>query len=114
MLVAIIQVDITQRTIWAPPRPGAQAQESRQLGATTVRDMVDSFDRLLRAQNAFLGAWVDYEAQRLNLDFDLGTMQLDDHCMWIDPGPIDERGQRRPEAQDSQPPGMAAPEPPAS
>jgi hypothetical protein len=44
---------------------------------------------LLSAQNSFLTAWVDYEVQRLNLDFDLGTMRLDAQNNWIDPGPIE-------------------------
>jgi len=26
--------------------------------------------------------------QRMSLDFDLGTMQLDQQGLWIDPGPI--------------------------
>ena len=30
------------------------------------------------------GAWVDLEIQRMNLDYDLGTMQLDPAGMWID------------------------------
>jgi len=43
---------------------------------------------LLSAQNDFLATWVDNEAQRLNLDLDLGTMRLDDRGMWIDTGMI--------------------------
>jgi hypothetical protein len=43
---------------------------------------------LLDAQNNFLTSWLNYEIQRLNLDFDLGTMRLDENGMWIDPGPI--------------------------
>jgi len=108
VLVAIVQVEMTQARIIRPPDPAAKGG-STQLGATTVRDLVDSLDRLLRAQNALLGAWVDYEAQRLSLDFDLGTMQLDDHCMWVDPGPIEER---RPAAQAAKPPETTVPEPP--
>ena len=34
-------------------------------------------------------AWVDYEAQRIDLDFELGTMRLDEHGMWIDPVQVD-------------------------
>jgi hypothetical protein len=43
---------------------------------------------LLSAQNSFLGAWVDYDVQRMNLDFQLGTMQLDAMGNWVDPGPV--------------------------
>jgi hypothetical protein len=39
-------------------------------------------------QNDFLSVWVNYEVQRMSLDFDLGSMQLDDCGLWIDPGAI--------------------------
>jgi hypothetical protein len=48
--------------------------------------LVNALSDLLNVQNDFLSVWVDYEVQRLGLDFDLGTMQLDDRGMWIDPG----------------------------
>jgi hypothetical protein len=32
---------------------------------------------LLNVQNDFLSVWVDHEVQQLNLDFDLGVMELD-------------------------------------
>jgi hypothetical protein len=44
---------------------------------------------LLQVQNDYLSFWVNYEVQRLGLDLDLGTMQLDESGKWIDPGPID-------------------------
>jgi len=43
---------------------------------------------LLQAQNTFLNVWVFYEAQRRNLDQDLGTIQVDAEGIWIDPGRI--------------------------
>lgn len=42
---------------------------------------------LLDAQNDLLNVWVSYEALRILLDFEMGTMQLDPVGMWIDPGP---------------------------
>jgi len=84
--VAISQVDLTQLRLQRPPKPG----EESKFGATTARDLVTALSGLLNAQNEFLGQWVDYERQRLNLDFDLGTMILDAEGMWIDPGPIRE------------------------
>lgn len=94
VFTAITQVDVTRATVNRPPAPGEAAGQEKK-GATVVRDLVDALNRLLGAQNDFLSAWVDYEIQRLNLDFDLGTMQLDDRCMWVDPGPIDERSTER-------------------
>lgn len=73
VLVAISQVDLTQLRLSEPPKPGEEAQ----LGNTTARDLVQSLSDLLNVQNDFLSVWVNYEVQRLNLDFSLGVMELD-------------------------------------
>jgi hypothetical protein len=57
-------------------------------GATAARDAVSALTDLQEAQNLFLGIWVNYEALRIILDLDLGTMQLDGEGNWIDPGAI--------------------------
>ena len=57
-------------------------------GATAARDAVSALTDLQEAQNLFLGIWVSYEALRMILDLDLGTMQLDGDGNWIDPGPL--------------------------
>lgn len=85
--VAISQVDFAQEALNKPGR-GVR-------GATTARDLVDALASLLNAQNSFLSIWVDEEALRMDLDLNLGTMQLDDRGMWIDPGTI--RGSQRPD-----------------
>ena len=85
MQVAIVQLDFTRLGLQAPPRLGG----GEALGATTARDLLQASSALLSAQNAFLTAWLNYEVQRMNLDYDLGTMRLDDKGMWIDPGPIE-------------------------
>ena len=59
-------------------------------GVTAARDVVTALGALQDAQNDFLNVWVNYEVQRLNLDLDLGTMNLDPEGLWIDPGPIGE------------------------
>lgn len=84
--VAIDQVEVARLNLQRPPRVGERGSEA---SANVGRDLVEALSRLVEAQNAFLSAWVNYEAQRLNLDFELGTMRLDDQGMWIDPGPID-------------------------
>jgi outer membrane protein TolC len=84
VFVAITQLDLTRLGLQRPPRPG----ETGQLGATTARDLLQASSALLTAQNNFLNAWLNYEVQRMGLDFDLGTMRLDENGMWIDPGPI--------------------------
>jgi hypothetical protein len=73
VLVAIAQVDLTQLRLYEPPQPGAEAVFSN----TTARDLVQSLTDLLNVQNDFLSVWVNYEVQRLSLDYDLGIMQVD-------------------------------------
>lgn len=88
---AISQVSSAQSRLDQPPKPvpgGAPA--GVQLSPTTARDLTQALTALLNAQNSFLNIWVAYEAQRMFLDLDLGTMQLDAHGMWIDPGPVSE------------------------
>lgn len=57
-------------------------------GATAARDSVQALNDLLNAQNDFLSIWVNYEVLRRALDLDLGTSQLDERGIWIDPGTI--------------------------
>jgi hypothetical protein len=83
--VGITQVDLTRLRLSEPSRPvtptapgqplqpGGQAQ----FGATVARDLVNALIDLLNVQNDFLSVWVDQEVQRLQLDFDLGIMELD-------------------------------------
>ncbi len=84
VVVAVTQLDLTRLSLHQPPKPG----EKSALGATTARDILQASSDLLNAQNNFLIGWLNYEIQRMNLDFDLGTMRLDENGMWIDPGPI--------------------------
>lgn len=82
--VAISQVDLARLRLEEPPRPGVVAQ----IGATTARDLVTALSDLLDAQNDFLSMRVGYEVLRLVLDFESGTMQIDEEGIWNDPGPI--------------------------
>jgi outer membrane protein TolC len=79
--VAIDQVEITRLRLRQPPQPGVVAA----LGNTTARDLVSALSDLQSVQNDFLSVWVNNEVERLNLDFNLGTMQIDSRGMWIDP-----------------------------
>ena len=56
-----------------------------QFGATTARDLVNALNDLLDASNAFLQVWVGYEAMRMRLDYELGTMKLTERGLWLDP-----------------------------
>jgi hypothetical protein len=82
--VAIGQVELTRLRLQEPPKP----EEEARLGATTARDLVNALAELLDVQNDFLSVWTNQEVQRRVLDFNMGTMQLDNSGLWLDPGPI--------------------------
>ena len=81
VLTAISQVDLARMRLQEPPQPG----QVTQFGATTARDLVQALTDLLSVQNDFLSVWVNYYVQKVGLDWDLGTMELDPSGMWIDP-----------------------------
>lgn len=83
VFIAITRVDEARLKMEEPVTAGQKARST-----TSTRDLLLALDSLLREQNRFLGAWVDYEVLRMNLDLDLGTMGLDDRGMWMDPGSI--------------------------
>ncbi len=105
VVVAVKQVDLARERLREPPRAAAAAGVSS-ISPTTARDLVSALSDLLNAQNDFLGQWVNYEALRMSLDFELGTMQLDDYGMWIDPGKIDASRGGGDDAFDDFPAGM--------
>ncbi len=104
VLVAITRVDVAQLNLERPPKAGGL-----QLGANAARDLVEALSDLLTQQNAFLSLWTGYEADRMSLDFELGTMQLDARGVWIDPGEIGPAG---PPVAAPAPPWARLPEPP--
>ena len=57
-------------------------------GVTAARDIVQALSDLQAAQDDFMGVWLTYEVNRRFLDYDLGTMQLDENGIWMDPGAI--------------------------
>jgi hypothetical protein len=81
---AIAQVDLARLRLNEPPQPGKNSQ----FGATTARDLVNALNDLLEASNSFLSVWIGYEAMRMRLTYDLGTMRLSENGLWEDPGPV--------------------------
>jgi hypothetical protein len=83
--VAITQVDLARLRLSEPARPvsaSAPGQPTQpggasQFGDTVARDLVNALIDLLNVQNDFLSVWVDHTVQTINLDFELGTMELD-------------------------------------
>lgn len=80
---AVSQVDLARLRLNEPPRPGATGT---QFGATTARDLISALTDLLNAQNDFLQSWVGFEVLRTLLDYELGTMLLNEKGKWEDPG----------------------------
>jgi hypothetical protein len=84
--VAITQVDLARLRLSEPARPVAETSPGTptqpggqsQFGDTVARDLVNALIDLLNVQNDFLSVWVDHDVQRLQLDFDLGIMELDE------------------------------------
>jgi len=80
--VAIDQVEITRLRLRQPPQPGVATT----FGDTTARDLVSALSDLQDVQNDFLSVWVNFEVERMALDYNLGTMQIDRQGLWVDPG----------------------------
>jgi hypothetical protein len=83
VFVAITRVEFAQRGLEAPP--GLRVGRS---GIASTQNLLDSLNALLASQNRITSEWVGYEILRMTLDLDLGTMELDDRGIWIDPGTV--------------------------
>ncbi len=90
VLVAVSQVTQARLRLVEPPKGpvAAGVVAVGQTSPTAARDLVSALNDLLDAQNDFLNAWVGFEVLRVLLDFEMGTMQLNQEGLWIDPGPI--------------------------
>ena len=104
--IAIEQVRQARLQLDAPPEPGRDARVS----SNRTRDLVSALSDLLDAQNDFLNLWVSYEVLRMLLDFELGTMQLDERGMWIDTGGISTTPDALEELPETSPAGPELPQ----
>jgi hypothetical protein len=89
--VAVAQVESARLRLEEPPRQTQLEAGASVLGPTTAQNLLNALNALRGAQDDFLSVWVNYEVQRALLDLSLGTMRLDEHGLWIDPGPIGRR-----------------------
>jgi hypothetical protein len=85
--VAITQTDVARLKLIEPQKP-VQEGKAISTSPTVARDLVDALQNLNDTQQSLIQVWGDYEIQRRLLDFDLGTMQLDQQGMWSDPGEL--------------------------
>ena len=80
VLVGALRADIMQLQMEAPPQPG------RGIDTTLSDQLIRALDDLMRSQNDLLNTWVSFQTDRMLLDFQMGTMELDDRGHWIDRG----------------------------
>ncbi len=80
VLVAATQLDSAQLKLKEPVARGTT------IDTDTSRQLVSSLLNILNTQNQFLNTWVDYQTARMQLDLNMGTMELDGSGRWIDPG----------------------------
>ncbi len=83
--VNINAVQLARARLVEPPRIG----QTGGLSDVTAQNLTFALNTLTNVQNRYLSLWLEYEVLRRNLDFDMGTMQLDEMYEWIDPGFID-------------------------
>lgn len=57
-------------------------------GRATVRDLLDSQDSYLTAQNALTAAMIDYTISRLRFLLAIEGLTIDDRGMWFEPGVV--------------------------
>lgn len=84
--IAVAQVQSARFQLEEPPT-GVSARPAT-LGPTTANNLIQALSSLRTAQDSFLGVWVNYEIQRAILDLNMGTMDVDDGGVWLDPGAI--------------------------
>ena len=86
VLIGTVRVDVMQLRMERPPTRGGSVD------ANAARDLISALNGLTTSQNELLNTWVQYQTQRMLLDYGMGTMKLDDRGRWIDPGGIDPGG----------------------
>ncbi|MCP4890883.1 MAG: hypothetical protein GY904_30345, partial [Planctomycetaceae bacterium] len=94
LATSLSTVEINNLELDAPVQPGGRTSQTG-----LSNQITQGINSLTSAQNSVLSTWLTYEIARRVLDFDMGTMLLDEKGRGIDPGPIDSMiGQRAAEA----------------
>jgi hypothetical protein len=93
---ALTQVDLARKQLVAPLRPNTEGPVGQPAATSDTgssgelgRDLVNALADLTQVQNDFLSVWLNYHVQRMNLDLDLGTMQVDGNGSWVEPKSYD-------------------------
>lgn len=81
--IALRQVDQAQSRLYQPVRPARPGERVAPFGQETTRNMVNALRSLQASQNLFMGIWLNYYADRMRLEREMGTMQLTPNGEWI-------------------------------
>ncbi|MEC9091760.1 MAG: hypothetical protein VX438_03575 [Planctomycetota bacterium] len=79
---SVDEVQLASYNLVRPPAPGST---SSRVGGQTANNLIRALRNLLNNQNSLIRNWTQYEVLRRQLDFNMGTMQLDENGFWIDP-----------------------------
>ncbi len=82
--ISIRRVDLTRENLSQPKPPAAPGEKPQQFGDTAAVDLLNALSDLRNTQNNFMSVWLNHYANRMVLDRDLGTMELDERGQWID------------------------------
>jgi hypothetical protein len=82
VLVSTIRVDVMQLRMEQPPQRGGR------IDTNASDQLIRALRELLQSQNSLLDTWVAYLTLRMTMDYNMGTMKLDDQGRWIDPGMV--------------------------
>lgn len=78
-------------------RPAKSGQSNQ--GGVQGRNLINALESVLRAQDALIRIWVDYESSRLNIYRDMGIMEIDQNGLWMDS--FYQKSSATPESQDT-------------
>ncbi|HEX4147421.1 MAG TPA: hypothetical protein VHY20_00475 [Pirellulales bacterium] len=81
--IAVRRVDKCLEDLNAPPPAVEPGQVAVQFGPTAAFNLLTAISDMRNAQNNFLSVWLNFYQQRMELDTDLGILELDERGMWI-------------------------------
>lgn len=84
VIIAIRRVDQTRDVLNEPPPPPEPGKPATQLGPTAALNLLTALSDLRSSQNNFMSVWLNYYATRMQLERDLGIMELDERGLWIE------------------------------
>jgi len=82
--IAIRRVDETREVLNEPPPPAQPGQPAAQLGPTAALNLMTALSDLRSSQNNFMSVWLNHYATRMQLERELGIMEIDDQGMWVE------------------------------